>query len=813
MNFTSKLKFAFLFVFLLSQRMLLTSTIAQQFIDISEATIYTSKQNKVELQKVLQVLQEEIQTRSGILLATAKKFKKNNQPQIILAFKNDLQTLPEAWLKPLNSTKEIGPEGYKLVVFPYEKKVLVLFGDKRGALYGAGKLLRKMEIRENQILVPASLIVSSTPTYEIRGHQLGYRPKTNSYDAWSVAQFDQYIRELAIFGANSIEIMPPRTDDDFTSRHMKLPAIEMIEAQSRICDEYDLDVWMWYPNLGSDYIHPDSINTELAERRKVFAKVPRLDHLFVPGGDPGELEPDVLFNWLEIVSGALREYHPNAKIWISPQVFRPTQIWFEKFYDYINEEPDWLGGVVFGPWVKPTLQEIRSRINANIPIRKYPDITHSLSSQYPIPKWDLAQSITLGRECINPRPTDEKTAHNALDQLANGSISYSEGTNDDVNKFIWSDQDWDPETPAIETLRDYARFFISPDHTEAIAQGLMALEDNLRGSLLTNDKIQQTLWQWQEIEANATESIRSNFRYQMGLIRAYYDAYIQNRLIYETDLERQARAHLSDAPSIGTNKAISLCRETLALAWKNRIDPALRQKCFDLADSLFNSIGAQLTIEKHGAMGGRGNFIDFMDNPLNDVAWILSELRKIEKLVSEEDKINAIEAMLKRNNPGAGGFYDNFGSPQSWERVLGQKPFSVDPGNLSSPRVSFGVGLKDKEWVHEITAKGFDGDAATVSWMNQVTTLYDVPLQIQYDNLEAEASYTVKVAYTGRFRARMKMMADDVLIHDFIKTGVQPIYEFPIPKESLEDGKVTFTWTCGEGERGSQVSEIWIIKK
>lgn len=812
MPFRSNLQVTLLFCLLLSQGFISSNSFAQQFTDISEATIYTSKQHKTELTKVVQVLQEEIKTRSGIELNVSKKLSKNNQAQIVLAFGDDVQNLPEAWQQVLSTLEETGPEGYQLVVFPYDNKALVLSNDKRGALFGVGKLLRKMEIRENQILVPTALKLSTTPTYEIRGHQLGYRPKTNSYDAWSVAQFDQYIRELAIFGANSIEIMPPRTDDDFTSKHMQLPAIEMIEAQSKICDSYDLDVWMWYPNLGSDYTHADSIKKELDEREEVFAKVPRLDHLFVPGGDPGDLEPDELFNWLKIVSDVLRKYHPNAKIWISPQVFRPTQEWFDKFYDYINEEPDWLGGVVFGPWVKPTLPEIRSRINSNIPIRKYPDITHSLSSQYAIPKWDLAQAITLGRECINPRPRDEKMAHNALDQLANGSISYSEGTNDDVNKFIWSDQDWNPETLAIETLRDYARFFISPDFTEEIAQGLLALEDNIRGSLATNMKVQQALWQWQEIEANASISMRSNFRYQMGLIRAYYDAYIQDRLIYETELERQARAQLSDAPALGAAEAINLCRETLALAWKNKIEPELRKKCFDLADSLFSSIGAQLTIEKHGAMGGRGNFIDFMDNPLNDVAWILSELKKVEKLNSEEEKITAIDAMLKRNNPGAGGFYDNFGNPQSWDRVLGQKPFSVDPGNLSSPRVSFGVGLKDREWVHEITAKGFEGDAATVSWMNQVTTLYDQPLQIHYDQLDAESSYTIKVAYTGRFRARMKMMADDVLVHDFIKTGVQPNYEFPIPKEALEDGKVTFTWTCGEGERGSQVSEIWIIK-
>jgi len=57
------------------------------------------------------------------------------------------------------------------------------------------------------------------------------------------------------------------------------------------------------------------------------------------------------------------------------------------------------------------------------------------------------------------------------------------------------------------------------------------------------------------------------------------------------------------------------------------------------------------------------------------------------------------------------------------------------------------------------------------------------------------------------------MTDDDVIIHDFIKTGTEPIYEFPIPAEIITDGKITFSWTCGEAERGAQVSEIWIIKK
>lgn len=786
---------------------------AEKMHDLSHASVYVSKQNKKELAKVTQVLQEEISKRSSISIPIVKKIDIKDGQQIILALENDLKSMPVDWRTALNKLGEISTEGYKILHLPKNHKVIIQAKNKRGALYGIGKILRNMEIRNNKILVPTGYSISTSPKYVIRGHQLGYRPKTNSYDAWSVAQFDQYIRELAIFGANSIEIMPPRTDDDFTSMHMQLPAIDMIREQSRICDEYDLDVWMWYPNMGLNFSHPDSVKMQLDERHEVFSAIPRLDHLFVPGGDPGDLEPDILFSWLGTVSGVLHKYHPKAKIWISPQVFRPTKEWLDKFYNYINAKPEWLGGVVFGPWIKTPLDEMRQIVDKDIPIRRYPDITHSLSSQYAIPKWDLAHAITLGRECINPRPNDEKSIHNSLAQYANGSLSYSEGTNDDVNKFVWSDQDWDPETSVIETLRDYARFFISPDFTEEIAQGLLGEERNIQGSLLTNEHVQSNLMQWQEIEAQATPQMKTNFRFQMGLIRAYFDAYVQKRLVYETYLEQKAKEELSKYEIVGIDKATTNCKSMLAQAWEKPIDQTYKLRCEQLADDLFKSIGAQLTIEKHGAMGGRGNFLDNIDNPLNDVAWIYSHLSKLDKASAKKEKKAVVEGILQRTNPGPGGFYDNFGNPASWNRVITKYDEKKDPGNLRTPRVSFGVGLQGKEWVHEITAKGFEGDASPMAWMNQVTTLYDLPLEIEYDNLDQNASYVIKVAYTGRFRSRMKMMADGIQVHNFIKTGIQPIYKFPIPAEAIHDGKVTFSWTCGEAERGAQVSEIWIVKE
>jgi hypothetical protein len=661
------------------------------------------------------------------------------------------------------------------------------------------------------------LAISSTPAYPIRGHQLGYRPKTNAYDAWSVAQYDSYIRDLAMFGANSIEIMPPRTDDDATSVNMKLPAIKMIAEQSRICRDYGLDVWMWYPNMGSDYTSPDSIKKELEEREQVFSVLPKLDALFVPAGDPGDLEPDVLFQWLEKEALVLHKYHPNAKIWVSPQVFKPSREWYRKFYDHVNRQYSWFGGIVYGPWIKTPLPEVKKLIKPSVAIRLYPDITHSFSCQYPVPDWDIAFAMTLGRECINPRPKDEKYIHNFYANLAQGSISYSEGTNDDVNKFVWSGQDWDPTTPVIESLRDYARYFIGPDYAEGVAQGLLALEKNFRGPLLSNEQVQRTFQQWQDMENDAPSTVLSNPRFQSGLIRAYFDAYIQRRLIYETHLERQTRNILERAKIQGSTAAISDARKTLALAYEKPVSPELKDRCYALADSLFRSFGAQLTMEKHHAMSGRGNFIDNIDIPLNDALWILDQLNKIEKRSSESERLEAIQKMLHRTDPGPGGFYDNFGSPSAWKRVKAQKTWAQDPGSLESPRVSFGVGLSGVDWVHEIVAKGFEGQTTPLAWMNQINTLYDTPLQMEYDNLDPHAAYTLRIAYTGRFRSKMKLVADGVTIHDYIRMGTQPLYEFPIPKEITADGKISFTWTCwqddsGEGERGSQVAEIWLLK-
>ncbi len=779
-------------------------------LDFTNSVIVTpAKLERLE-QKAITVLREEIQKRTGIQLRTLTEWPKNQQPVIAVGQTGQMKILAGPYSDILEDGQTLGKEGFRLII--KENGIFVAANDPRGVLYGIGKLLRTLRMKRGSLSVLQDLDVTTSPRYPIRGHQLGYRPKTNTYDAWSPAQFDQYIRELALFGSNSIEIIPPRTDDELTSPHMKLPPIEMMIKQSEIIDSYGMDVWIWYPNMGKDYTHPDSIREELQEREDIFRKLKRVDVVFVPGGDPGDLHPDILFAWLGKVADVLHKYHPKAKIWVSPQAFRPTKEWFDAFYTNVNLRYPWFGGVVFGPWVKTPLPEIRKIVDPEIPIRRYPDITHSISCQYPVKDWDLAFAMTLGRECYNPRPVAEKVIHNVLDEFAGGSISYSEGINDDVNKFIWSGQDWNPETPVIETMREYCRLFIHPDVSEDVAQGMLALERNWQGPLIANKSVEVTLKQWKSMERHLPPDVVKNYRFQMGLLRAYYDAYIRERLIHETALESETREVLRDVAKITSREKMEAAESVLNQTWAKPVAQDYRKRCWEIADYLFETIGSQTSVKKHKAQPGRGDFMDYIDTPLSNVIWLLSQFEKIRQAEDEQARLVSIDKLLNWDNPGPGGFYDNLGQSVEIRRLAKYPAWQEDPGSLCSPRVSFGAGLQGQEWIHTVQAKGFDGSAIPLAWMNQITTLYETPLNVVYENLDPHSSYTLRVAYTGRFRARIQLMADDKFqIHEMRETGTTPISEFPVPNEATMDGRLKLTWKCPEGQRGAQVAELWLI--
>jgi hypothetical protein len=718
--------------------------------------------------------------------------------------------------KLLEKRAASGAEGYHVSVQKSAEKaaVFVLGNDSRGVLFGVGKLLRELHMRRGSVTVADDLEISSVPRFRLRGHQLGYRPKCNSYDAWDLPVWEQYYRDLAVFGCNAVELIPPRSDDEADSPHFPRPPMEMMVGMSSLADAYGLDVWIWYPAMDKDYSNPATVEFALKEWGEVFRQLPRIDVVFVPGGDPGHTEPKFLMALLEKQTENLHRFHPKAQMWVSPQSF--NQAWLDEFLDILNREhPAWLSGVVFGPQVRISLARLRALVPAQYPIRHYPDITHSRQCQYPVPDWDVAYALTEARECINPRPEGEATIFRKTQSDTIGFLTYSEGCNDDVNKFVWSALGWDPDAQVADILREYGRYFIGDRFSDDFAQGLLALERNWEGPLLANQNVETTLAQFQALEKQAAPDDLKNWRFQQALFRAYYDAYIRRRLIYETDLEAAALERLRAATREGTLTAMTAAEKTLERGLTEPVAGDRRSRIFELGEALFHSIGMQLSVEKYKAIAvDRGASLDTLDYPLNNRAWLRERFTKIRKLDSEAERLKALDEILNWTDPGPGGFYDDLGNVARQPHLVRGLGFHDDPGAMQSPRADF-----EEDLVVDEPDEKPEG-ARRISWMDHAETLYDAPLQMHYTGLDREAHYKVRVVYAGDSpRKKIRLIANDQIeVHPYLTKPFpfKPI-EFAIPPRATADGELTLSWYgepgLGGNGRGCQVSEVWLLKE
>jgi hypothetical protein len=704
--------------------------------------------------------------------------------------------------------------------------IAVCGSDERGLIFGAGKLLRLCSLQRRSITANMEAFnLTSSPHYAIRGHQLGYRPKTNAYDAWTVEMWDQYIRELAIFGTNTVELLPPISDDLSDSPHFPIPPQKMMVEMSRICDKYDLDVSVWYPAMAKDYGDQKTIESEIRDWAAVLRDLPRLDIVFVPGGDPGHTQPKYMLALLEKEKANLRKTHPRLQMWMSPQSFNST--WMEEFHTLVNEPHTltWLDGIVFGPQNRSSIAELRKALPAKLPIRFYPDITHSIQAQYSINNWDIALALTEGREVINPRPETEAAILRSELKHTSGFVSYSEGCNDDVNKFIWSLLAWAPEMPIASALRDFGRYFLGAKDGSGYAQGLLDLEQNWNGSLAANELVDVTLQKFMSMERSASPFVLENWRWQQAMFRACCDAYVRQRLLFESGELARAKSLLGRIDDIGfasvpwgigavpakepangidPQNLIDGAKDILRRCATTQVAPALRTRIAELGYALLQSIHQQLAVERYaGEAVDRGAPLDTIDHPVTDGPYFQKQLGVVSKIEEEEEKIAAIRVLLDRTNPGPGGFYDELGN-------VGNRPHLViedvegDFDFRRSPHV--GTSYPDHY-----------GAKAPMAWKHWAESLYEAPLKMHYAGLDPEKEYSLQVVISGDSRGvKTRLMANDgIEIHPLQLRPWPPAPQtFAVPRAATAKGELRLTWTrepgLGGNGRGCQVAEVML---
>ena len=798
-------------------------------LDLSKTAIVAPRSLSARERKAVQVLVEEVEKRTQIRWAVVEDLAPQQSAAVVVGSRQALSESHSGPLKGLvaDTGPALEPEGYRLRTIPRSNAPLILVegADERGVLFGVGGLLRTLRMSKGRVVLSGPLDIATAPEYRLRGHQLGYRPKTNAYDAWNVPAWDQYFGDLAVFGTNAIELIPPRSDDLPNSPHFPLPPMQMMIEMSRLADDYGLDVWIWYPAMDRSYADPKTVEFALREWGEVFGALPRIDAVFVPGGDPGHTEPRYMFALLEKQTANLQRHHPHAQMWMSPQSFNAA--WMNEFFELMKDEPSWLSGVVYGPQTRIGVSELRDKLPRRYPIRLYPDITHSVECQYPVPDWDVAYALTEGREGINPRPVGHANIFRLQAPYSIGFLSYSEGCNDDVNKFVWSSLAWNPEKPVIEILREYSGYFISDRLRDDFARGLLSLEENWGGALIANESVSTTLQHFRDMEDSATPEELLNWRFQMALYRAYYDAYIRARLIHETDAQSRAFQKLEEIHRVGAapspldigeppngptsnvdlalllNEAESILDERLA----DPAAPGWRARVLELGEALFQSIHMQLAVERYQAEAvSRGANLDTLDSPLNDALWLKKEFGRIRALTSYREKRQAIEEILMRTDPGPGGFYDNLGDLSRPHHLLPGLGSDRDPEFRASALLGHGY----PEW---------SGAAVPTAWKCWAESLYDAPLEMRYSDLDVGARYRIRVVYSGDPEAKIGLDCNDSQrIHPLIPKPWPPRpLEFDVPAEATRTESLRLTWHGEPGRggngRGCQVAEVWLIKK
>ena len=310
-----------------------------------------------------------------------------------------------------------------------------------------------------------------------------------------------------------------------------------------------------------------------------------------------------------------------------------------------------------------------------------------LRCQYPVPDWDVAYALTEGREVINPRPVDESAIFHAIrrsdDRLHHVFRRLQRRCQQDRLERAGLGSGGRRRWTSCGNTAAISSGSVRAD-ADSFAHGLLALEQNWRGPLLTNTSVETTLQRFRTLEQRVKPSVLLNWRFQQALYRAYYDAFLRSRLIYETGLEEQALSRLRMARArvaAGDGPGPSHPRPGDDAI---RSPAICRSRIFALAEALFQSIRMQMSVPRYKAIADRPRRDPgHVDNVLNNRIWLERRFDPISKLESEESRLKEIDAIVNWTNPGPGGFHDDLGDPRCRPHLVTGLAYEKDPAALA----------------------------------------------------------------------------------------------------------------------------------
>lgn len=659
---------------------------------------------------------------------------------------------------------------------------------RRGHVYAAGWLLR----RSDGLSLAMTAAISDSPVQPVRGTQIGYRFKNNSYDAWTPAMLERRIEDFALWGANRIQIVAPVSDDAATSPLSPVPAGQAVRAMAEASDRLGLDAAIFYPLLG-DYDGGAADDAEVARFDALMASLPALDAVYLPGGDPGHTSPERLFPLAKRLAGAMRRRFPGAELLISTQGFDAARL--DTFFRQTDARPDWLSAVFVGPQTRITAAEHIRRLAGRFPVELYPDTAHAMHAQLPVLNWHPAFALTQGREPVNPRPAAMAAAFAAMTPGTRGAVTYSEGVNDDWNVHHWLAMGWNPAVDGATVAADYARMFVGDP---AFADIPARLEGNWRGDPAGNTGIDETLTRIDALKPAQW----ADWRIDLYRYRAVYDALVRHRLGAADARQAEALYSLRQVQAIGAEAAVAAARAAYARPEPGIVAP-LRARLDQLAEALWRSARMQLSVARYGASNWeRGANLDRADIDLNDRQAVEADLTAA-MAQPEPERSAAILAIGDRWGMGQLALYDDLGDPDAEPHLVRGPGYPADPQGFASAIDGVADAVPGAKW--------------RMAQLSYAEALFEHPLTLRYAGLERDRRYRLRYSWAGEdYALPLRLMANGKELIPFMPRKTNPqLVDIDLPLDATADGELTLEWHrppgIGGGGRGRQIAEVWLI--
>lgn len=477
----------------------------------------------------------------------------------------------------LTLDEKIGREGFQIGSTGNDT-VSISGGSEQGILYGVGKFLRTSRYSPGTF-TPSTWRGISIPSKEFRGMYFATHFK-NYYHAAPLAEIQDYIRDLALWGVNALCVWFDMHHFTGIRDPKAVVMLDRLGAMLKTANEVGMRAGI---TLLSNEAHRNSpvplrangqtgrchYGVELCpnqpgakklmlqwfeEEFRAFAdRKVKLDFLVPAPYDQGGCACQRCAPWgcngyllmTRAIARLARRTFPDISVVLFPWLF-----------DYPHDQGEWKGlakALSSSPrWVNYLIAGAHEGFPAH-------PLQHGVPGGYPflafqeISMWEMSPYGGWG---ANPFPKRIHQTWKRTQARLVGAIPYSEGIYEDINKVICNQLCWDTNRTTDQVLREYIAYEYSPDVVNEVLPAIHILEANNHGFILTPENatsMARLFPNWKRdagskkayrlisrADQKLPAAVRESWRWRILYLRAFLDRERFSNYMYPTRASRAA---------------------------------------------------------------------------------------------------------------------------------------------------------------------------------------------------------------------------------------------------------------------------------